>query len=92
MNSKVSYGKKAGLVARFETYQLLLITQVLHHNIAKETLVPQAKSNFLWKNGMLEYWNIGNKIGINLFKLSINPSIPSFHYSIIPLFQLGRSS
>jgi hypothetical protein len=54
MNSKVSYGKKAGLVARFETYQLLLITQVLHHNIAKETLVPQAKSNFLWKNGMLD--------------------------------------
>jgi hypothetical protein len=60
--SKVSYGKKAGLVARFETYQLLLITQVLHHNIAKETLVPQAKNNSLWKNGMLEYWNIGKKL------------------------------
>ena len=88
----ISYVKKVELVVRFETYQLLLITQVLHHNIAKEPLVPQTKSNFLWKNGMLEYWNIWNKIGINLFKLSINPSIPSFHYSIIPLFQLGRSS
>jgi hypothetical protein len=53
---------KPALVARFETYQLLLITQVLHHNIAKETLVPQAKNNSLWKNGMLEYWNIGKKL------------------------------
>ena len=51
----IVYVKKVGLVARFETYQLLLITQVLHHNIAKEPLVPQAKSNFLWKNGILEY-------------------------------------
>ena len=54
MDSTV-YVKKNGLVARFETYQLLLITQVLHHNIAKEPLVPQAKSNFLWKNGRMEY-------------------------------------
>jgi len=60
--SKVSYGKKFWFVARFETYHLLLITQVSHHYIAKEPLMSQAKTNFLWKNEMLEYWNIENKI------------------------------
>jgi len=39
----------------------------------------------IWKNGILEYWNIGNKSGNNLLKLSKNPSNPSFHYSIIPI-------
>jgi hypothetical protein len=45
----------------------------------------------VWKNGMLEYWNIGNKSGDKPFKLPKNPLNPSFHYAIIPLFQLGRS-
>jgi len=40
-----------------------------------------------WKNGMLECWNIGNKSGNKQFKLSKNPSNPSFHYSTTPLLQ-----
>jgi hypothetical protein len=49
----------------------------------------------LWNNGMMEYWNIGKKITELLHDKndfvsykSINPwfSIPSFHYSTIPLF------
>jgi hypothetical protein len=44
----------------------------------------QAKINFLWKNGILECWNIGSKIGINLFKLFKNPSNPLFHHPFIP--------
>jgi hypothetical protein len=44
-----------------------------------------------WKNGMLECWNIEGKSGNKLFKLSKTPSNPSFHYSIVPLFQLGQS-
>jgi hypothetical protein len=47
--------------------------------------------------GMLEYWNIGFKIGIGLFfkfKLRCNPikTNPFFHYSIIPLFQYDESA
>jgi hypothetical protein len=47
----------------------------------------------------MECWNIGNKSGNNLFKLSKNPSNPSFLSSetffyftgtIIPLFPPGR--
>jgi hypothetical protein len=34
-----------------------------------------------WKNGILELWNIGNK----------GENKPLFHYSIIPILQLGRS-
>jgi hypothetical protein len=36
----------------------------------------------------MECWNIGNKIGINLFKLleiPSNPIIPLLHYYIIPI-------
>jgi hypothetical protein len=54
----------------------------------------------IWKNGMLEYWNIVNKSGDKLFKWSKNPLNSSFlpcetfFYftgAITPLFQLGRS-
>jgi hypothetical protein len=38
-----------------------------------------------WKNGMLEYWNIGDKSKNNLFKLLKTLLNPSFHYSIIPI-------
>ena len=41
---------------------------------------------------MLECWNIGYKSGNKRLKLSKIPSNPLFHYSIIPLFQLGRST
>jgi hypothetical protein len=37
----------------------------------------------------MECWNIGNKSGDNLFKLSKNPLNSSFHYSIIPIFSPG---
>jgi hypothetical protein len=32
----------------------------------------------IWKNGMLEYWNIVNKSGDKLFKWSKNPLNSSF--------------
>jgi len=56
-----------------------------------------------WNNGMFEYWGYWVKtydfcvwikgFGINFDYFSINdaekkPNIPSFQYSIIPLFQL----
>jgi hypothetical protein len=36
----------------------------------------------------MEEWNIGDKSGMELFKLSKTTSNPSFQYSIIPSFQL----
>jgi len=37
-----------------------------------------------WNVGILEYWD---KSGNKQFKLSKNPSNPSFHYSTTPLLQ-----
>ena len=41
---------------------------------------------------MLEGWNIGYKSGNKRLKLAKILSNPLFHYSSIPLFQLGRST
>jgi hypothetical protein len=48
---------------------LKTITQVSLLKIAKSLRVSPAENNLLWKDGMLECWNIGNKIGIKLFEL-----------------------
>jgi hypothetical protein len=44
-----------------------------------------------WNAGMLEYWNIGLKIGIGLCfiyaEMPFDQENPVIHYSIIPLFQ-----
>jgi hypothetical protein len=43
---------------------------------------------------MMEYWNIATariKSGKNILVLFF-PFNPSFHYSIIPIFQVGRNS
>jgi hypothetical protein len=50
-------------------------------------------STIWWRSGMMECWNIGrvdtrSEKNTSVVILSLNPS---FQYSIIPMFQLGKA-